>query len=189
MKTAKDYRVTFPYGATRPPYSPSHPHKGNDRAMPTGVPIVIGDTTIGLSGASGKVTGPHLHTQAGKDFHTQRTVKPDRLEFKPGVVANRRTDNEGEWGRFVTIQVGKEYITYAHLDKVNVKVGDRIKEDMYKGESAKTWYTLAKKRGDYLRQSIKMFKEVSKRKFKGADDWKNIRGTLRSLINWYKKKK
>ncbi len=137
--TAKDYDVTLPYGSTKPPYSAAHPHKGNDRKMPEGTPVVIGNTTIALSGNTGLSSGPHLHTQAGKDQGTQSTVKPDPYEFQPGVVVNLRTTDEAQWGRFVTIRTSSGIsITYAHLSKVNVKLGQVIGADMDCKPDAKT---------------------------------------------------
>lgn len=130
MLTAKDYPVTFKYGATTPPYSPSRPHKGADRACPVGTPIVIDGVTIGLTGRSGKVTGPHLHNQAGYDKACQNTFDPSRVEFRPGLVVYTRSVDTGDWGKCITMLVGADYITYAHLSQVNVKVGDIIGGNM-----------------------------------------------------------
>lgn len=129
-QTAQEYPITFPYGAITPPYSEDRPHKGNDRKMPTGTPVVIGDTVVGLAGNTGLSSGSHLHTQAGTDQATSKTVNPTPYEFKPGVVINLRTTDTGEWGRFVTIRTESGMnITYAHLSKVNVTLGQVIKGD------------------------------------------------------------
>jgi hypothetical protein len=125
--TLKDYPITFPYGATSAPYSATRPHRGNDRAAPLGTPIVIGDTTIGLVGSTGLSSGSHCHTQAGTDKACQDTFNPSPLEFKGGTVVN--TGFGSEWGKFVTIQVGKEFITYAHMSEIGVQINQVIKEN------------------------------------------------------------
>lgn len=124
--TAKDYPISFPYGATSAPYSPSRPHRGNDRAAPQGTPVVIEGVTIGLVGSTGWSTGAHLHTQAGTDKACQNTFNPSPLEFKAGTVVNAGFGDQ--WGKFVTIQVGSQYITYCHLSEIGVKIGQVIKE-------------------------------------------------------------
>lgn len=63
MRDISTYPVSFPYGATSPPYSPSHPHSGDDRAAPKGTPIIVSGVEIGVVGSSGKATGTHLHIQ------------------------------------------------------------------------------------------------------------------------------
>lgn len=131
--TAKDHKITFPYGATSKPYSKTNPHRGNDRSMPVGTPVVVAGKTIGLSGNSGASTGPHLHTQAGSDIACQNTLDPTPYEFKPGKVVAIRKIDTGAWGLYVTIQVSpRRYITYAHLSRVDVNVNDVIKEEPMK---------------------------------------------------------
>ena len=122
--SARDYAVTFPYGATTAPYSVSSPHRGNDRPCPTGTPVVIGDTTIGWTGSTGWATGPHLHTQAGSDLYCQQTFNPTGLEFRGGTVAAKGWADQ--WGNYVIIQTNAGYICYAHLSQTNVTVGQVV---------------------------------------------------------------
>lgn len=129
--TASDYPVTFGYGAVDGYYYGPNGiigpfHRANDRAMDIGVKVIIGTTLIGLSGNSGLSGGAHLHTQAGSDKACQLTFNPTRLEFKGGIVVNAGVGSQ--WGKFVTIQVGSEFITYAHLSEIGVQIGQVIKE-------------------------------------------------------------
>lgn len=129
--SAQDYAINFPYGATSAPYSPAHPHRGNDRACPTGTPIVINGTTIGLTGATGKVTGAHLHIQewSGNYANTRRPQN----EFKPGVVIGvyPNSAGDGTFGKFIDIRNDDGWVdSYCHLSAINVQVGQRVGVEM-----------------------------------------------------------
>lgn len=121
----QEYRVSFPYGATTAPYTPTRPHRGNDRAAPAGTPVIIQGIRIGLVGATGWATGPTLHTQAGTDIACQKTINPGPYEFQPGTVVN--TGRGDQWGNYVTIKVGDKYIAYTHLSRIDITKGSVIK--------------------------------------------------------------
>jgi hypothetical protein len=128
MATATDYGVTFGYKAQDGYwYGPNgrvgRYHRGNDRPTPTGIPIVIGNVTIGLTGATGLVSGPHLHTQAMIPG-TNTDVDPAPYEFKYGTVVSAGWHSQ--FGNYVTMRVSGIDITYAHLSQINVTVGQEI---------------------------------------------------------------
>lgn len=129
-KTAKDYPVTFPFGATTVPYSASHPHMGEDRAMPTGTRIEVNGTLIGLSGSTGLSTGPHLHIQKRT---STGVVSPSGGGFNLSLPAKvSATGSSSTIGNYVRIKDSKgvEW-SYFHQSQVKVKAGDSIgKEEM-----------------------------------------------------------
>lgn len=130
--SAQDYAINFPYGATSEPYSATRPHRGNDRPCPTGTPIVIGGTVIGLTGATGFVSGPHLHIQEHTADNYANVRKPQN-EFKPGTVIGVYPNSKGDgtFGKFIDIQNSDGWVdSYCHLSQINVQVGQKVGEDM-----------------------------------------------------------
>lgn len=119
-----DYPMTFPYGATSAPYTPNHPHKGQDYGL-TLQPVLVGNTVIGTSGNTGSYLGQsypyHLHVQAGTDQWAQNTVSPVQYVGQPGTVV--KTGWASEWGNYVCVQVNNIYVFYCHLSAINVTVG------------------------------------------------------------------
>lgn len=137
MASAADYQVSFGYGAYDGVYyTASRPHRGNDRPCWTGTPIVINGVTIALSGATGNVSGPHLHTQAGTDEWCQNTINPTPYEFQPGTVV--RTGYASQWGNYIIIKVESAYICYAHLNAIYVSVGQVISAQSTGGTTVDT---------------------------------------------------
>lgn len=130
MAIAQDYGVTFGYRATDGYYYGVNGivgkyHRGNDRPCPSGTPIVISGTTIGYTGATGLVSGPHLHTQvctAGSNYADD--FDPAPFEFKNGTVVVAGW--HAQFGNRIVIRVGNVDITYAHLSQINVQVGQKI---------------------------------------------------------------
>jgi hypothetical protein len=120
-KSAKDYSINNPYN---PPL-----HNGIDRPTPSGTQVFPGDDRI-LTGNTGLSTGPHIHSQSGNavDMVPPAVINPATLEFKSVVVVKVGTGTQ--WGKYVTVKVGSKYITYAHLSKNSVKIGDIVGDNM-----------------------------------------------------------
>lgn len=140
MATAIDYGITFEYGATDPVYYvPPRFHRGNDRPCPSGTAVVVSGVTIGYTGATGLVSGPHLHTQSGTDIACQNTFNGNGItEFKSGKVV--ATGYGSQWGNYVTVQVGDKYVTYCHLSQINVSYGQEITQGGNTVDTLKSMY-------------------------------------------------
>lgn len=126
MKDASQYSVSFPYGATTYPYGPTgyagSYHRGDDRYMPDGAPVLVNGVQIGLSGRSGEVTGPHLHTGrfvGGKDTNPNKQGFSLPAPVKVVTVASDATN-----GNYVRLQdaQGVQWV-YLHLSRQDVKPG------------------------------------------------------------------
>lgn len=122
MKVASQYPVTFPYGVKSAPYGTlTNPyHRGDDRAMSIGTPVLVNGVQIGLSGNSGWVTGPHLHVGrfvSGKDTNP----KGGGFSFASAKVTQLGSDSIN--GNYVRIQADGASWVYLHLSKQTCKVG------------------------------------------------------------------
>lgn len=154
-KTAKDYKVTFPYKArdgvyyaekgkrnSLPPVGDGRIatrngkvgkyHRGEDRAMPTGTPVIVNNTKIGMSGSTGASSGPHLHigrfTPTGADSKPQASggFKFSQYPRRPRVVAKGQDSVNGKYVKIRTFY-GYTYV-YLHLSSIaNISIGQKIK--------------------------------------------------------------
>lgn len=125
MAQAKDYPVTFPYGATTAPYSPSYPHKGDDRAMPVGTSVRVNGVQIGNSGKTGFVTGPHLHV--GKWLNGRHYNPGGKgFSFNSAVVTQIDPYDNDANGKFVRVQADGYSWVYLHLSEITCKVGQKL---------------------------------------------------------------
>lgn len=125
--SAKDYKVTSPYGATYSPWSTSNPHLGEDRAMPCKTRIEVNGTLIGYTGSTGRSSGYHTHTQKVKD---NRVYNPRGGGFTvPGPVTIYAVGYNSSIGNYVRYR-DAEGVNWSifHMYSSTVRVGKVIKE-------------------------------------------------------------
>lgn len=159
--SAQDYPITFGYGATDGDYyytpTASHPkganwignyHRGDDRAMPTGTPVLVNGVKIGLSGSGNGRYGAHLHV--GK-FVGGSDRNPNGGGFSlEGATVIAVVDNYGSDpvnAKYVRIQEssGAQWV-YLHMSEVSVKVGQvlqggnvNVTPDLNGGDMTNVW--------------------------------------------------
>lgn len=127
MKDASQYPITQPYG-----YDPSYPlnggnHLGVDYGCPVGTPIVVNGVTIGLSGSTGAVTGPHLHV--GRWVNGKAT-DPGKGGFSFNSAQVTEVSQDPTNGKFVRVQGDGASWVYLHMsDNSKVKVGQVLQGD------------------------------------------------------------
>jgi hypothetical protein len=131
MKDASRYPITTGYG-----YVAGYPinngfHRGQDRAMPTGTPVIVNGVTIGLSGNTGLSTGPHLHI--GK-FVGGVVQHPQGGGFSLPNASVFDTGEDKTSGKFVRVGSGGAVWIYAHLSQINVTKGQALDDMSTVGE-------------------------------------------------------
>lgn len=117
------YPINFGYGETTTLNGRPYTHRGNDYPL-INQPVLINGTKIGISGATGLVSGPHVHVQAGRDEWAQQTIDPTPYVGKPGTVV--KTSSASQWGNYVCVRVGGVNVFYCHLSTIDVQVGQVI---------------------------------------------------------------
>lgn len=126
MSQAIDFRITFGYKATDYPYgTPEHPyHRGVDRWMPVGTPVIVNGVQIGLSGMTGWVTGPHLHI--GRFIGAADTDPGEGgFSFTDAQVTELNEDDTN--GKYVRVQADGASWVYLHLSQQTASVGQILK--------------------------------------------------------------
>lgn len=126
MANLIQYPVTFPFGATSAPYSPTDPHHGEDRACPTGTLAIVNSKQIGLTGNTGYSFGPHCHIDKNPSYPATRGyINPTGWYNITGTVVFAGLAESA--GNMVVIRADNGYYyRFLHLSVINVRVGDRI---------------------------------------------------------------
>jgi hypothetical protein len=138
VKDASQYPITQPYG-----YDPSYPlnggwHRGIDYGSPTGTPVVVNGVTIGLSGSTGAVTGPHLHV--GRFVNGAATDPGTGNGFTLDNAVVFDTGYDAVNGNYVRVKGSGALWVYLHLSKINVKRGDKLQGDTMTIPDEDGWY-------------------------------------------------
>lgn len=125
MADASQFPITTPYG-----YVAGYPlnngfHNGIDYGCPSGTPVKVNGVTIGLSGATGYATGPHLHVGRWLGGTVTDPGVGGGFHFTSAVVTQISEDATN--GKYVRVQGDGASWVYLHLSQNNlVKVGDKL---------------------------------------------------------------
>lgn len=153
-KTAFDYPVYFPFGATTEPYSKANPHKGDDRCNAMNVPIVVNGVQIGLTGATGYTfdNDGNQGTPGAAHLHTQKIVNGTAINpngggntLKNPVTVTVVGENAGK-GKYVQLKDGDGALwEYLHMSRQDVKQGQTLQgEIMEEGDVYNLYKELTK---------------------------------------------
>lgn len=108
-------------------------HKGIDYGCPSGTPIVVNGTTIGISGATGTVSGPHCHIGKWIGGKFQDPGVGNGFSFTHAVVTEVSQDAVN--GKYVALDADGARWVYLHMsDNSKVSVGQALQ-----GELMSTW--------------------------------------------------
>lgn len=122
---ASQYPITTPYGKVAGYPLNNGFHNGIDYGCPVGTPVVVNGVTIGLSGATGYVTGPHLHVGRWVNGQVTDPGVGGGFHFNSAVVTE--VSHDATNGNFVRIQGDGASWVYLHLSKQLVSVGQELK--------------------------------------------------------------
>lgn len=177
--SAKDYPVFFGYGAKDGYYYGPNGiigpyHRGNDFSTPAGTDVIVNNQLIGRTGATGAVSGPHIHVQLAPE------ADPTGKEWNVpnGVVTE--TGTKLKEGKYIKIQ-GSDGITrmYFHLSEVLVTKDQQIGEPMGKWDNGKTFTLLFKACNQAIAQRAEDANYVG---YFGAEDGKDAGEAYDNII-------
>jgi hypothetical protein len=129
---AESYQITFGYKATDgqfygPNGSVGPYHRGEDRAMPEGTPIIVNGLQIGLSGNTGASSGPHLHI--GR-FLGGNDTDPGGGGFHFGSAVVTEINEDAVNGKYVRVQADGASWVYLHMSVQTTFVGHQLVEQV-----------------------------------------------------------
>lgn len=108
-------------------------HNGIDYGCPTGTAIIVNGVTIGLSGATGEVTGPHCHVGKWVNGVALDPGVGNGFIFSSAVVTEVNEDSVN--GKYIRVQGDSASWVYLHMsDNSLVKVNQVLEADMVQTE-------------------------------------------------------
>jgi hypothetical protein len=122
---ASQYPITTPYGQVAGYPLNNGFHNGIDYGCPSGTPIIVNGVEIGISGATGYVTGPHLHVGRWIGGTVTNPGVGNGFKFNSATVTEINQDPTN--GKYVRVQGDGASWVYLHMsDNSKVKVGQTL---------------------------------------------------------------
>lgn len=100
-------------------------HNGVDYGCPVGTPVVVNGVTVGLSGATGYITGPHCHVGRWVNGSATDPGVGNGFTFNSAIVSEINQDSTN--GKYVRIQADGASWVYLHLSEQLVSAGQELK--------------------------------------------------------------
>lgn len=128
MADAATFPITTPYGKVAGYPLNNGFHNGIDYGAPTGSEVIVNGVVIGLTGATGYATGPHLHVGRWVGGTVTDPGVGGGFHFDSAVVTQISQDATN--GKYVRVQGDGASWVYLHLsDNSKVSVGQVLQGD------------------------------------------------------------